>query len=99
MTAARLACLLNYSHDIKRGKHRNYSASLSFTNSQIGHILMSHRKVGQPVWKDSLFTAAVPGSAAADQVGRYLIVLWAEARCSWLALAESETSTCGQYVA
>jgi hypothetical protein len=53
----------------------------------MGHILTSHRKVGQPVCKDSLFTAAVPESAAADQVGGYLIVLRVEACCSWLVWA------------
>jgi hypothetical protein len=79
-----------FTYDLQIGKRRNHSALLSFTNSQIGHILTSHRKEGQPACKDSLFTAEVSESAAADQVGRYLIVLRAEACCSWLVWAVSD---------
>jgi hypothetical protein len=68
-TDARLACLLNYSYDIQTGKRRNHSSSLSLTISPIGHILTSHWKAGQPLCKDSLFTAELPESAVADQVG------------------------------
>ena len=40
--------------------------------------------------KDSLFTAAVPDSAVADQVRSYFILLMAEACFSWLVWAVSD---------
>jgi hypothetical protein len=92
---------VGFTYDIQIGKRRNHSALLSFTNSRIGHILTSHQKVGQSVCKNSLFTAEVSESAAADQVGRYLIVLRAEACFSWLvgAVYDLRPLPADQYVA